>query len=356
MKAQERILLESGTNEVEVLEFELAGQGFGVNVLKVQAIEQFRTERVTGVQLAHPAVVGTYQYRDRVITLINLGKELRVHAADEDVLRDEAVAAVLAATPPVVDDGASRTTDADDAVHAANRIVLVLEFNEQTTGFLVDGVNRIHRVHWDSISPLSPFLAAVQSKFTGSLNIDGREILVVDMERILSDILPRACREHRTEAAASGDLEARRGAVPLFLAEDSVTIRSLLVSELGRAGYTDLHTHDNGQSCLDAIQAACARARAEGRDPGTVVGAVVSDIEMPQLDGMTLCKRVKNEPGLGAVPVILFSSLINEQIALKCEAVGADAYLSKPRFSELVAVIDTHVIPGKRVIPGTAGR
>ena len=197
---------------------------------------------------------------------------------------------------------------------------------------------------WDAISPLSPYLAQVHSKFTGSLSIDQREILVVDMERILSEILPGACKDHRIEPAADQSLADRRAAIPLLLAEDSVTIRSLLTAELGNAGYRRLLSYDNGLSCWQAVQEICDRARQEQRDPRTEIGAVISDIEMPQLDGMTLCRKIKQETGLNDVPVILFSSLINDQIALKCESVGADAYLSKPRFNELVEVIDQHVL------------
>ena len=192
------ILLESGTNEVEILEFQLDGQGFGVNVLKVQAIEQFDQGKVTEIQLAHPAVIGTYQYRDGVVTLLSRGQELDIHSGDLGVLSrpdSEAVETVLDAMPePEPEDTAEAAADESTVVAdpAETRIVLVLEFNEVTTGFLVDGVNRIHRVSWNAISPLSPFLAATQSKFTGSLAIEGREVLVMDMERILADILPAA--------------------------------------------------------------------------------------------------------------------------------------------------------------------
>ncbi|MDY0108605.1 MAG: chemotaxis protein [Candidatus Krumholzibacteria bacterium] len=349
MKAKEGILLESGTNEVEILEFELGGQGFGVNVLKVQAIEQFEPAKVTEIQLAHPAVIGSYQYRDHVITLIDLGQELRVCSPTGDLLSAgefAAVDAVVAAVPGVARPAPQAVPQVGDSqcAPAAFRIVLVLEFNEQITGFLVDGVNRIHRVSWNAISPLSPFLAAVQSKFTGSLQIEGREILVMDMERILSEILPQAGRQHRVKTARSAAPDQRRRPIPLLLAEDSVTIRSLLAAELSSAGYDNVAVYDNGQTCLNALRAICERANAEGSDPRKQIGAVVSDIEMPQLDGMTLCRRIKTELNLRDVPVILFSSLINEQIALKCQAVGADAYLSKPRFGELVEVIDRHVL------------
>ncbi len=354
MQARDGILLESGTNEVEILEFALDGQGFGVNVLKVQAIEQFDPRKVTAIQLAHPAVIGSYQYRDRVVTLVNLGKELRVHAPDEDVLdavEAAAVDAALAAVPSIERPTAAVMAAPDIATRerpatSSPRIVLVLEFNERTTGFLVDGVNRIHRISWNAISPLSPYLAAVQTKFTGSLSVEGREILVVDMERILADILPATSRDLRGEAATDESLRQRRAEVRLLLAEDSATIRSVLAAEFARAGYERLSAYDNGANCLGAVSELCAAARAAGRDPASQVGVIVSDIEMPQLDGLTLCRRIKSDLGLAAVPVILFSSLINEQIARKCQAVGADAYLSKPRFQELVAVVDRHALGG----------
>jgi two-component system chemotaxis response regulator CheV len=353
MEKRDGILLESGTNEVEVLEFELDGQGFGVNVLKVQAIEQFAIDRVTEVQLAHEAVIGGYLYRDGVVTLVDLGRALGVTDADASVLDPadaQAVEEAVAAAGPVADaipasaqdDGATGALAAAEAVDT--RIVLILEFNERTTGFLVSGVNRIHRISWDAISALSPFLAQVESKFTGSLNIDGREVLVVDMERILGEILPSAGAEFLIEGAEAGvDGPRDRASVPVVLAEDSVTIRSLLATELERGGYTDVETHDNGESCYLALRERVERARAEGRSPDEAVGVLVSDIEMPRMDGMTLCRKAKQELGLTDVPVVLFSSLINEQIARKCESVGADAYISKPRFNELLAVVDQHV-------------
>ncbi len=358
MQRKDGILLESGTNEVEVLEFELDGQGFGVNVLKVQAIEQFDTARVTEIQLAHDAVIGGYLYRDGVITLVDLGRALAVGDLDQDALAPAEAAAVqeaLAATGPVTDDirpdaGAGPAPSTDRAAETVEtRIVLVLEFNELTTGFLVSGVNRIHRISWDAISPLSPFLAQVESKFTGSLNIEGREVLVVDMERILADILPSTGAAYiirEGEGDRPAPTEEERGQVPVVLAEDSVTIRAVLTRELQRGGYAQVEAFDNGETCYAALQARVEQARADGKDPAAAVGVVVSDIEMPRMDGMTLCKRTKQDLGLAGVPVILFSSLINEQIAMKCESVGADAYVSKPRFNELLELVDRHVFGG----------
>ena len=342
------ILLESGTNEVEILEFQLDGQGFGVNVLKVQAIEQFDQGKVTEIQLAHPAVIGTYQYRDGVVTLVSLGKELEIHSGDLDVLSQpdtEAVDAVLAARPEpaaATEAAADETTTVTDPTET--RIVLILEFNEVTTGFLVDGVNRIHRVSWNAISPLSPFLAAVHSKFTGSLAIEEREVLVMDMERILADILPSASGAYHVDEHHDTADDERRAQIPVYLAEDSVTIRDLITKELQHGGYEQVHAFDNGQACHDAIQNTVNEARAADRPVAEVLGILVSDIEMPLMDGMTLCKKVKNDLGLTDTPVVLFSSLINDQIRHKCDSVGADACISKPRFNEMVAMVDKFVL------------
>ncbi len=320
MGAADGILLESGTNEVEMLEFALQDQSFGVNVLKIQAIEQFDPQRVTAVPLAHPSVVGSYGFRDAVVTLVDLGFELGI--------RDTAI---------VLDQPGS---DGD----AETRIVLVMEFNGLTTAFLVDGVNRIHRVSWESISALSPFLSACSSKFTGSLNIESREIMVVDMERVVVDVLPRAQQLHRVIDDSSIPCYARRATVPVLLAEDSGTIRETVRAELQRGNYQQVHAFANGSDALTALTAFAERAASERRPLTEYVGAVVTDIEMPQMDGLALCKTIKQTPGLCDLPVIMFSSLINEQIAAKCLSVHADATISKPQFNELVHLLDKHAL------------
>ncbi len=313
------ILLESGTNEVEILEFILGSQSFGVNVLKIQAIEQFDPARLTRLHLAHRAVVGTILFRDQCITLIDLGKHL------------ESVAGVLAKT---------RAPGEEPGDGLDSKLVLVMEFNERKTAFLVDGVDRIHRISWRQISPLSPFLDTPDSKFTGSLNIKDREILIVDMERVVGEILPTDLKRHRVDDDENHPLRARRAEATVFLAEDSGIIRELLVQELGRGNYVQVRTFANGADCYQAVSELAAMTREEGGHVRDRLSGLISDIEMPKMDGLALCRTCKETPDLRDVPIILFSSLINEQIARKCEAVGADAYLSKPQFGRLVGVLD----------------
>ncbi len=327
--ANEGILLESGTNEVEVLEFKLNDQSFGVNVLKIQAIEQHNPERVTHIQLSHPSIVGTLLFRDTCITLVDLCGEMEGEAALIDPV-DEAIAAVVDVEP----------TAENDTEEDSNKLVLVMEFNDMKTAFLVDGVNRIHRVSWESIKPLSAFLNTSDSKFTGSLQIEDREILIVDMEKIVAEIIPSKQLEFTVSSDNTHPHFAARSGKNIFLAEDSALIREKVTNELAHGNYTNMHTFPNGKECHDELARLVEKAAAEGVPISNYVDTLISDIEMPAMDGLALCKSIKTNPATKDLPVIMFSSLINEQIARKCEDVKADAYITKPQFAELVVLLD----------------
>lgn len=320
--AKGSILLESGTNEVEVLEFILGGQSFGVNVLKIQAIEQYDPKRVTRIHLAHPSVIGTLRFREHCLTMIDLGKEI---GADDHT-----------------DDSGVEAGKPENGEGTAAKLVLVMEFNQLKTAFLVHGVNRIHRISWESINPMSPFLSSSDSKFTGSLQIEGREILLVDMEKIVAEILPRGQFQHSVAQVTDEVLASQRAARTILLAEDSAVLRKHVSDELHRGGYTSLRTFANGRECYDELTRLTAEADAAGRPISESVAALISDIEMPAMDGLALCRWVKQTRQTQDMPVIMFSSLINDQIVGKCQAVGADAYISKPQFQQLVQLLDQH--------------
>ena len=354
--AKEGILLESGTNEVEILEFVLGGQSFGVNVLKIQAIEQYDPARVTQIQLAHPAVAGTLLFRENCITLVDLGTVMDQEQLDVTPEQpsgiEEAVQAVtteelVAGTPGPVDSPSAEDELellADGGEGKTADLVLVMEFNDLKTAFLVDGVNRIHRVSWESISPLSAFLASDDSKFTGSLQIEGREILLVDMEKVVTEILPGGMDAHRVPDATDHPLAEARSRIPIFLAEDSSVIASKVKAELKRGNYVNVRSFPNGKACYDEIVRLQKQAKAEERPFSEFLGALISDIEMPMMDGLALCRNIKDNLGLKDLPVIMFSSLINDQIARKCVEVKADDFISKPQFIRLVELLDTHAL------------
>jgi len=340
--ANNGILLESGTNEVEILEFVVGGQPFGVNVLKIQAIEQYDPARVTQIQLAHPSVVGTLLFRENCITLIDLSAEMEDEINNQDSDITDAVDSVI--SPELIATAAKGGNEEHgQSDPTGNKLTLVMEFNNMKTAFLVDGVNRIHRVSWESIKPLSPFLASTDSKFTGSMQIQEREILIVDMEKVVTEILPKGQEVFGVEEA-TGLLSEERAKVQIFLAEDSAIIRDKVREELAKASYTNLRTFPNGLECFKAITALKEKSQIDGTPMSSYFGGLISDIEMPQMDGLALCKNIKENLQIKDVPVIMFSSLINEQIARKCEDVGSDAYITKPQFRELVQLLDELVL------------
>lgn len=349
--ANDGILLESGTNEVEILEFVLGGQPFGVNVLKIQAIEQFDPARVTHIQLAHPSVIGTLLFRETCITLVDLTQEMEREDLAEYFDQDGITQAVDAVTTetlvkntPVPADTSSKSPSGKAQEEPPVRLVLVMEFNDLKTAFLVDGVNRIHRMSWESINPLSAFLNTVDSKFTGSLQIEGREILLVDMEKVVTEILPRGLNINPVLEASSHPLAEARAALQIFLAEDSAIISAKVKSELTRGSYSQIKSFPNGRDCYEAVAALVDKAKAENRPITDFLGAIISDIEMPKMDGLALCKNVKQTLQVKGVPVIMFSSLINDQIARKCEDVDADDFISKPQFARLAELLDKHCL------------
>ncbi len=353
--ANEGILLESGTNEVEILEFSLGGQSFGVNVLKIQAIEQFEPDRVTQIHLSHPSVVGTLLFRESCITLVDLGQELgTAFTSETNTPPQDDLYSIIEQVSPSDDIETGIDSEASDGFpenpiavkddQESGNLVLVMEFNDLKTAFTVDGVNRIHRVSWESISPLSPFLSDTATKFTGSMNIEGREILIVDMERVVTDILPGGQNLFPVEIDNSHPNFDKRKDLTIFLAEDSTVIKKRVIQELAHGNYVKTQAFPNGKECYDAIVSLQKQAQAEGKPITDYLRGVISDIEMPAMDGLALCRNIKDVLNIKDVPVIMFSSLINEQIARKCEDVGANDYISKPQFSQLVNLLDKHCI------------
>ncbi|PNU20237.1 chemotaxis protein CheV [Geothermobacter hydrogeniphilus] len=303
---RQEILLESGTNEMEIIEFYLGTQPFGINVQKLREIIPYDPNAVTRLPDVHESMLGTLLLRGRTLPLIDIRKHVEARPGEED---------------------------AD-----TRRVVLVCEFNELTNGFLVDGVNQIHRVSWEQVQPMSVFLDQYKPRFTGSIQIDNREILILDLEHVVAEIDPEAgtAYDDVQGASAVATPETRREKL-LMLAEDSAIIRCGIQRVLKASGYEQLQVFDNGKDCCDAVKALKEK---HGSDLQEVLHLVISDIEMPKMDGLTLCRQIKEAMGLKNLRVIMFSSLINEQMALKCDQVGADGYVTKPQIPELVEMVD----------------
>ena len=294
-----KILLENGTNELEVLEFKLDGNAYGINVAKIREIINYQD--VTPVPNAHPSIEGIFMPRDTMITAIDLKNCLQRGSS----------------TP--------------------GGLFIITNFNKLDIAFHVDSVVGIHRVSWkEIIKPDSTVSSTEEGISTGIIKLDGRLIIVLDFEKIMTDINPDTGLK-MTEIDELG--ERGRYDVPILIAEDSPLLNKLIVDSLHKAGYVNLIHTENGQQAYDVIQ--------ECKEEGTLeqhVKCIITDIEMPLMDGHRLTKLVKEDSETKDIPVIIFSSLVNEEMKRKGVALGADAQLSKPEIGNLVRVVDELVL------------
>ena len=293
------ILLESGTNELEILEFKIADNYYGINVAKIREILTY--QHVTPVPNSHPFVEGIFMPRDTMISVINLRKCL---GYEND--------------PSIIG------------------LFFITNFNNLNTAFQVDEVLGIHRVSWEDINePDSTISSDDNGVSTGVIKLQDRLIVILDFEKIVSNINP----ETGLKVSDLDDYEERdRSRSPILIAEDSPLLSKLIVECLKKAGYTNLNVNPNGQEAWDKL--------CEMEERGTVlddVHCIVTDIEMPKMDGHRLTKLVKDDETMRNIPVIIFSSLINDEIRRKGESLGADAQLTKPEIGMLVDAIDNLV-------------
>lgn len=298
MNNQTKILLESGTNEFEIMEFTIAGQLYGINVAKVREI-MVRCP-VNPMQKAHPDVEGVFKSRDMVITVVDLAKHLGL--------------------PP------SDSQDRD--------IFIISNFNNTDFAFHVHTVVGIDRISWTQIKkPDKIIYGGNEGVATGIADYEGRLITILDFEKIVTEINP-ALGIQMEEIEMLGS--RTQTDLPIMVVEDSMLLSKMIVETLGRAGYTNIIKLENGQDAWDYL----VEIREHGDRIEDHVVSVVSDIEMPQMDGLRLTKLIKSDPDFCKLPVILFSSLINEEMRIKGIEMGADAQITKPEIGNLVRLLD----------------
>ena len=292
---ESKILMESGTNELEVLEFTLAGNAYGINVAKIREIIPYQP--VTPVPNAHPSVEGIFMPREVMITAIDLKNCLQRGESEPKGL------------------------------------FIVTNFNGLDMAFHVDSVVGIHRVSWkDIIKPDSTISNSEDGVSTGIIKKNNKLIIILDFEKIVTDINP----ETGLKVQEIDEMGVRsRNDTPILIAEDSALLNKLIVESLHKAGYVNLEHTENGQQAWDLI--------CQWKDEGTLdqhVQCIITDIEMPLMDGHRLTKLVKDDDKLKSIPIIIFSSLINPEMRRKGEQLGANAQLTKPEIGNLVRTID----------------
>jgi two-component system chemotaxis response regulator CheV len=307
--AQTNILLESGTNELEIVEFyidEFRREGeephrsyYGINVAKV--LEIIRLPALTDMpDASDPAVMGAFDLRSEIIPLIDLSLRVRKQRVD-----------------------------------AGSPKVIVTEFNRITTAFLVSGVTRIHRISWEEVeAPSKQVSSLTENSITGVVKLEGRIVFLLDLEKIVADLNPSMQRDVDLEEELVQRVAQRTPKA--LLADDSTMIRRMLSKVLEDAGFKVTRAI-NGKMAWEQINQWKAAAADEGRHIKDFIDVVVSDIEMPIMDGHNLTKRIKDDPELRGVPVILCSSIITDTLRHKGQSVGADDQISKAEVQDLPA-------------------
>lgn len=296
-KSKNGILLETGTNEIEIMEFTIDGNLYGINVAKVR--EVMVSAPVRPMPHAHPAVEGIFKPRDTVITVVDLPRYLM----DKDFPNQE------------------------------KDLFIVTNFNKMYIAFRVHTVVGIVRMSWRDIQkPDNTISGGKEGVATGIAQYGDDLITILDFEKITADIAPQTTIQMEEVEKLKNRRECT---VPIWIAEDSVLLSKIIQEALSTAGYVNIRPFPNGQELWDALQ----KVKEEG-DPEEEVSLIITDLEMPQMDGHRLTKLVKSDRELQKLPVVIFSSLISREMWVKGKEVGADEQLSKPEIGHLVDVID----------------
>lgn len=305
MGMETNILLESGTNELEIVEFRLNSvnsqglatvQSFGINVAKVREI--VRMPQITKLPNLPPSVLGLFTLRNKLIPALDLNNYLFRQPNN-----------------------------------AENRKMIIAEFNKMACGFIVNDVHRIHRISWAQIEAPDTLneLNSSDSTVVGIIKFEDRNVLMIDIEKIIADIDPNSAIDGVIE------IPTVTGKPIAVTAEDSATIRKMITDKLNLAGF-EIVSFNDGEAAwnyLNELSKTCKNIN----ELHNKVNVIITDIEMPKMDGYTLTKNIKGDSLLSQIPVVIFSSIVSQDVLHKGKSVGADAQLTKPQIGILIETI-----------------
>ncbi|MCL2840343.1 MAG: chemotaxis protein [Defluviitaleaceae bacterium] len=289
---------------LQLMEFMIAGGHFGINVAKVNEIMKYSQHPVTPMPNSNPFVEGIIRPRTDTMTVINL--------------------AAYMGLPPSSDE--------------QRDILIITQINNLKTAFHVHGVEAINVVKMSDIEkPDSTIYGGEDGMATGVAKYNDKLITIIDFEKILFDISPHM-------GFSPNDIEQLGSRVrsdkPILVAEDSPLLERLILSSLEKAGYSNITCASNGQEAWNLIEG----YKKTGQDISEHLCAVITDIEMPMMDGHRLLRLIKEDPSTNKVPVIVFSSLITEEMRTIGETLGSVANISKPEIANLVTILDEHIL------------
>ena len=291
------ILLESGTNEIEVMEFTINESLYGINVAKVKEI--LVSQPVKHMPHAHPAVEGIFKPRDKVITVVDLPTYLLGEV------------------------GEKKSKD----------LFIITNFNKMNIACRVHTVVGISRISWKSIQkPDKTVAGGNEGIATGIAQCGDDLVTILDFEKIVAEIAPETTIQ-MSEIDQLG--ERKRSDAVILVAEDSVLLSKMIEEALHKSGYVNTRMFPDGSKLWEFLNSLRGRDNLDDE-----AALIITDIEMPQMDGHRLTKLVKDDKDFKHLPLIIFSSLITEEMRRKGKELGADEQMSKPEIGHLVRVID----------------
>jgi len=305
---QHLALTEVGTNEVEIMVFYIDLQEnnavyrayYGINVAKVLKITRVPEQVMRPPMSTHPSVWGAFHFKDRdkIVPVVALARYLEQEQIESDTQK-----------------------------------LIITEFNQVTTAFMVSGITRIYRLSWADVEQPDKYINEYShNAFTGLVNLEGHIVFILDLEKIVIELNPQAGKDF---FGVTNTTKSDRN-IHVLHVDDQALVRRMVKRALEQDESFTVESADSGKAALDILQAKLAEAREKGCNVNELVSVVVSDVEMPVMDGYTLCRSIKDDPALTNLPVYLFSSLITEETLHKGQSVRADGQFPKPQ-TEMMA-------------------
>lgn len=293
-----------GQNRLELLTFRLMGrQRYGINVFKVKEVLQ--CPKLTAMPNLNPLVIGVAHIRGQTISVIDLSLAI----------------------------GGRRTPD------PANCFVVISEFNRTVQGFLVSAVERIVNMHWEAILP-PPEGTGKENYLTAVTNIDNELVEILDVEKILAEISPvdEGMSSEIADDIAQAEQQAEKPIVRrILIADDSTVARKQVQRAVESIGFEAILVKDGKEAYEKLVELAA------GGSIFDQISLVISDIEMPEMDGYTLTAEIRRNPDLKDLHVILHTSLSGVFNQAMVERVGANEFIAKFNPDELGAAVKAAV-------------
>jgi len=295
-----------GQNRLELLLFRLKGrQLYGINVFKVR--EVLPCPRLTGIPHRHPVVRGVSHVRGETVSILDLGLAIGKQPIPDEAIKDS--------------------------------LVIISEYNRQIQGFLVHSVDRIVNLNWDEVKP-PPKHAGAAVYLTAVTEIDGKLVEIIDVEKVLAEVAPRD--DSLSEDVDVASYQERSASMKVLVVDDSSVARKQIQRCMEACGF-EVVIREDGQQALSYLESLVE----DGSDIRSHLAMMISDVEMPVMDGYTLVAKCKANPAIAGLYIMLHSSLSGVFNHAMVKKVGADDFMAKFNPNELaervMEIIDSRI-------------